>query len=251
MHAVVLLACLLLKRIQPTKPTEEVTYIEVEPKPNKKQESRIVQTSPAERVEKSDSKFLSWQNQQADRETVSRNKEIKMGSESRAMKSSKSSPKPTLSHLGIPLLPPASQPHPNESNWATPGTRPEDFIPGMAESDRTALNTQEYRFYSYFQRIREQLDRAWVPILRQKLVAYYQSGRQLASDMDHTTKILVILNAEGEIVRVQMVSESGIRDLDEAAVSAFKKAGPFPNPPRGMIDANKEVRVPWDFILKT
>jgi protein TonB len=121
----------------------------------------------------------------------------------------------------------------------------------MKESDRTALNTKEYQFYGYFQRIRQRLDRAWVPILKEKLASYYRQGRQLASDMDHITKVVVILNENGEIVRVKIVSESGTRELDDAAVNAFNQAGPFPNPPHGMVDTNHEVQVPWDFILKT
>ncbi len=139
----------------------------------------------------------------------------------------------------------------NAPRWATPGTRPEDYVKGMKESDQTALNTKEFLFYGYFQRIRERLDRAWVKILRVKLALYYNSGHQLANDMDHTTQVLVVLNRTGEIVRVELVNESGTRALDDAAIEAFNQAGPFPNPPKGMTDVNGEVRVPWDFILKT
>ena len=138
-----------------------------------------------------------------------------------------------------------------DSNWATPGTRPEDYVPGMKESDRTALNTQEFKFYGYFQRIRDRLDRAWVPVLREKLGAYYRSGRLLTSDMDHITKVLVVLNGQGEIVKVIILRESGTQELDSAAIAAFNKAGPFPNPPKGIVDRDKEVKIPWDFVLKT
>jgi protein TonB len=121
----------------------------------------------------------------------------------------------------------------------------------MAESDRTALNTSEYRYYSYFQRVRERLDRAWVPMLKDKLTSFYRAGRHLASDRDYTTKLLVVLNASGEIVRVLLLEPSGTYALDDTAIAAFNRAGPFPNPPKGMVDLNQEVRVPWDFILKT
>ena len=85
------------------------------------------------------------------------------------------------------------------------GSMPEDYVKGMKESDRTALNTKEYVFYGYFQRIRERLDRAWVPILRDRLVKMYRMGRSLASDMDHITQVIVVLNPQGEIMRVQVV----------------------------------------------
>lgn len=220
---------------------------------------RIVQTEKGEKVDRAlPDSFLGWQNQIVDRETVSKSKTISMGNKSQKnvaqqnnKKSERSEDKGKLSNLGISLFKSNPLTESDNPNWATPGTRPEDYIPGMKLSDMTALNTREYRFYGYFQRIRERLDRAWVPILRERLMKYYRSGRQLASDMDHTTKVMVTLNRQGEIVRVQILNQSGTRDLDESAIAAFNKAGPFPNPPRGMIDVNGEVRVPWDFILKT
>jgi protein TonB len=157
-----------------------------------------------------------------------------------------------LSGLAVPIIPPkeAKQAEP-QPNWADVGSLPQDYVKGLKESEKTALNTKEYVFYGYFQRIRERLDRAWVPILREKLVKLWRTGRQLASDMDHTTQVLVILNKTGEIVRVQVVSESGTGDLDDAAVRAFNQAGPFPNPPKGIIDPNGEIQIPWQFVLKT
>jgi TonB family protein len=207
-----------------------------------------------ERSDHSESdRFLAKQNQKVDRETVAKNQETKIGtlkarkvSHSRAVTESTS-----LSSLGLPLLPSKMEKELDQPDWATPGFRPQDWVKGVRESDRTALSTSEFIFYSYYQRIRDRLDRAWFPLLREKLLAYYHSGRQLASDMDHTTKLLVILNSKGEVVRVQLVEESGTKDLDDAAISAFNQAGPFPNPPQGMIDLKGEVRVPWDFILKT
>jgi protein TonB len=160
-----------------------------------------------------------------------------------------------LSGLAIPILPSKEQlerkAEPDEPNWANVGSLPQDYVKGLKESERTALNTKEYVFYGYFQRIRERLDRAWIPILREKLTKLWRTGRQLASDMDHTTQVLVVLNKTGEIVRVEVVSESGTRDLDEAAVKAFNQAGPFPNPPKGIVDPNGEIQIPWQFVLKT
>ncbi|CAM6054221.1 unnamed protein product [Sphagnum tenellum] len=156
-----------------------------------------------------------------------------------------------LSRLGLSFFKSQEIQKPDQPRWATPGVRPEDWVSGMKESDQTALNTREFRYYSYFQRIRERLDHAWLPILKEKLRVYYYSGKKLETEIDHVTKVMVVLNAEGEITQVLVLEESGTRELDSAAVMAFNKAGPFPNPPVGMMDAKKEVRIPWDFILKT
>ena len=239
---------------------------------------QIVQTEKGEKVKVADKDaFLGETTQHVDRQTVSSNHTTAMGKSAqpqvvprtstmspseelkreKAEKLAKSGP---LSNFGLPILPAApgrdgADQEQNrkvpEGNWADPGSLPQDYVKGLAESHRTALNTKEYVFYGYFQRIRERLDRAWVPVLRTKLVSYYRSGRQLASDMDHTTKVLVTLNPQGEIVKVQVMSESGTRDLDDAAVAAFNSAGPFPNPPRGIVDRDGQIKIPWEFILKT
>ncbi len=236
--------------------SKTLTWIEIDSSvesKNKEEETktkRIVQTSLGERVNVPEkNSFLGWQNQIVRRETAGK----KISSPAPSKRSSmESKPVPLkLSKLGVSILPRTERNSPDSHEWATPGTRPEDYIHGITESNQTALNTKEYLFYGYFQRIRERLDRAWVPLLRTKLIAYYNAGRQLQSDMDHITRILVVLNQSGEIVRVQMVSQSGTSELDDAAIAAFNKAGPFPNPPKGIVDMNQEIKIPWDFILKT
>jgi TonB family protein len=234
---------------------------------------RIVQTERGTQVaEAPRDSFLGERNQEVDRETVNKERTTAMGSTARrqaavpdnsmtqaeAERKRKLQAVPNagpLSGLAIPILPAREKggprAKPDEPNWANVGNLPQDYVKGLKESEKTALNTKEYVFYGYFQRIRERLDRAWVPILRERLVKLWKTGRQLASDMDHTTQVMVILNPSGEIVRVKVMSESGTRDLDEAAVRAFNQAGPFPNPPKGIVDPNGEIQIPWQFVLKT
>lgn len=247
---------------------KELTWIEVAPLPKNiaktksedqdiaRKKKRIVQTVLENKVKVAQpDAFLGLQNQTVDRQTVGKVQSLESGG---AQTKSKSSSKPSLkalSKLGLSLVPLVSRSNqekkPDEPRWATPGTRPEDYVKGMVSSDRTALNTQEYIFYGYFQRIRERLDRAWVPMLRARLTAYFRTGRHLASDMEHVTRLVVILNGSGQIIRVEISGESGTKDLDEAAIAAFNQAGPFPNPPKGMVDLNQEIKIPWDFVLKT
>ena len=47
-----------------------------------------------------------------------------------------------------------------------------------------------------------------------------------------------------------MVGQSGVTDLDEAAMEAFKQAAPFPNPPKGIVEKDGRIRIRWDFILE-
>jgi protein TonB len=62
---------------------------------------------------------------------------------------------------------------------------------------------------------------------------------------------MVVLGGSGQVVRVEVLGESGTRVLDESAVRAFNKAGPFPNPPKALLGRDGTVQIRWEFILKT
>jgi protein TonB len=126
-----------------------------------------------------------------------------------------------------------------------------EYVKGFKAGEQTMLNTREFVFYGYFQRIRQRLDRAWEKSLRERLAKYFYRGRQLASETDYMTQLLVSLDKEGRITKVQIIGNSGTTELDEAATKAFNDAGPFPNPPSGLVDPKGQVFVRWDFVLKT
>ncbi len=251
---------------------KETVWIEVDPLPQKKSErarNRIVQTQLKEKSETApEDAFLGKQNQRVDRQTVNRNQitQTAQGAPSQAAPvpqeekpTSKSvKGKGALAHLGLPILPQikpgqeAGKENPNPPRWHKyTGTVAQDFVKGIAEGDTTVLNTKEYVFWGYFQRIRERLDIAWNRRLRTQLSKLWKKGRSLAQDMDHTTRLLVTLDPDGRIVRVQVLEDSGTFDLDQAAIRAFNDAGPFPNPPKGIADSNGHIQIRWDFVLKT
>ena len=163
----------------------------------------------------------------------------------------------TLSKLGVALPAPGLRPGEGEvaraveEEGALNNQVQGDYVKGMRESDRTLLNTREFVFYGYFQRIRERLDHAWDRSLREKMEKYFYQGRHLANETDYTTKLLVTLDNGGQITKVQVLGQSGAKDLDDAAIKAFNDAGPFPNPPQGLVDSSGKIQVRWDFVLRT
>ena len=120
------------------------------------------------------------------------------------------------------------------------------------ESDLiTRLNTREYKYFGYYSRIKNQLNQWWVPQVQQKFSKMMRQGRSIASDENKITKLVIILNQAGNLVKVQVLAESGIRDLDDAAVEAFRQAAPFPNPPKGMIETDGTVKIRWDCVVES
>jgi protein TonB len=127
-----------------------------------------------------------------------------------------------------------------------------DRIEKVEMSLKTQLNTKEYKYYGYYQRIKTQLNQFWQPEVKQKVSRLMTQGRTIASDSNNkVTKLIIVLNDAGTLVKVQVIGESGVRDLDEAAVDAFRQAAPFPNPPKGMVENDGTIKIRWDFVVES
>lgn len=125
-----------------------------------------------------------------------------------------------------------------------------DYIKDLDPGLETLLSTKEFVYYTYYARIRRQLNQYWGPKVREKLTNIYRQGRSIASNDDKVTKLLISLDKNGNLVRAQIIGNSGVHDLDEAAVESFRAAAPFPNPPQGMVDPDGQIKIRWDFILE-
>lgn len=115
----------------------------------------------------------------------------------------------------------------------------------------TKLNTKEYKYYGYYHRIKSQLNQWWQPKVREKVTKLVNQGRKIATEDNKITKLIIVLNNAGTLVKVQVLAESGVRDLDDAAIEAFRSAAPFPNPPRGIIESDGNIRIRWDFVIES
>lgn len=274
LHLLLMLTWIWCAQIAPSIQTvnrSQPIIIEVDPLPSKTlddRSKRVVMTEKGDKTDKAaPNAMMGERTQVVERETISQQK---IGE---AIRQAMAKPKPTtneknnvkkggsviptLSQLGVSLPKPglkpgeADQSASSEETGALNAQVQGDYVKGYKESDRTMLNTREFVFFGYFQRIRTSLDRAWENSLRDKLTKYFYRGRSLASEMDYTTKLLVTLDNDGQVIRVQMLGASGAKDLDDAAIKAFNEAGPFPNPPKGLVDASGQVLIRWDFVLKT
>jgi len=102
----------------------------------------------------------------------------------------------------------------------------------------TALNTKEFLYAAYLNRIR-------------RLVSFYWSqnldnlpNSVILARPKYTTQVQVVLNSSGGVEVVEVGTTSGSGELDDCVVRAFHIAGPFPNPPDGLVDADGRARLP-------
>jgi TonB family protein len=220
--------------------------------------SKRIVTAPANQetlLAKPDS-YLSDKNRQTNEERSAKNPGRLQTAATTVQRKADSRPKRVvLSDLGVKLAQQAKKTFEQQRNWANQNTgeaiQGGEYIKGLREGEVSALNTKEFIFYSYYERVRQQLDQAWQPRLREEILKIYRLGRKLAHDTDYITRTVVTLNDQGEVVRVRMVGSSGTIDLDQIAIDALNRAGPYPNPPQGLINSSRQVEIRWDFILKT
>lgn len=130
-------------------------------------------------------------------------------------------------------------------------SRSRDYLPDKEDGLETLLSTREFVYYTYYTRIRNQLSDYWEPKIKQKVLTMFKQGRRIASADDHITKLQIVLDAKGILMKVRVLDASGIQDLDEVAVEAFRAAAPFPNPPKGIIESDGTVKIEWDFVVET
>jgi len=142
---------------------------------------------------------------------------------------------------------------PNPSNGTGGGaeaSQTTDYLKDLDKGMETLLSTREFVYYTFYARIRRQLNQHWGGKVHEKLAKIVKEGRSIASTEDKVTKLLITLNRAGQLIKVQVVSDSGVRDLDQAAIEAFQEAAPFPNPPSGIVDSDGTIKIRWDFILE-
>ncbi len=130
------------------------------------------------------------------------------------------------------------------------GAKNDSVSKDVRDGERTVLSTREFRFFGYYQRIRDLLRQHWSPNVQAKLMKLWQLGKVVNAN-EFTTEVHVLLDRVGRVQKIAKVASCGNSELDMAAVEAFERAGPFPNPPHGMLDDDGFVRINWSFILTT
>ena len=120
-------------------------------------------------------------------------------------------------------------------------------VPGVQSGNFTALNTDQFTYYSFFERVNKSIRFRWVSGVRNfARQAPPKVINQLAK-IPAPTVLRVLLDKEGMVVKVDVLSTSGSDELDQAAVQAFYQASPLNHPPDGMIREDRMVHLNYSF----
>lgn len=136
-------------------------------------------------------------------------------------------------------------------SYDTGPSQTDDHLKDIKEGSQTLLNTRRTKFFSFYSRIKGQLRSHWNPLIREEVSFIYSTKRSPASLGVKKTSLKITLDQDGYLEEIALLKTSGNKAIDNAAIQALRLSAPFPNPPKGMREKDKKIRIFWDFVLET
>jgi len=103
-----------------------------------------------------------------------------------------------------------------------------------------ALNTHKIQFAGYLNRIRRLVNFYWT----QNVKNLPLSARATLRRPSYNTSVYVVLTDSGRLEAFEVIRASGSQYMDRAVKQAFEIAGPFPDPPAGLVASDGRVYLP-------
>lgn len=127
------------------------------------------------------------------------------------------------------------------------GAAANDHLGDVDEGEGTYLNTKEWKYASFFNRVKQSVGMHWnpgAPLRVRDPTGNIYGGR------DRYTVLAVTLTDHGQVKEIFVEKSSGLDFLDLEAIKSFERAQPFPNPPPGLVQADTSVKFSFGFFLE-
>jgi len=122
-----------------------------------------------------------------------------------------------------------------------------DHLEDVDNGDETALSAKRWVYASFFNRLKRQVAQNWDPI---SVWRRRDPTGTVYGFKTRVTEVRVSLSRKGELTKILVTTPSGVIELDDEAVRAFKSAGPFPNPPEGLIQKDNLITFAFSFFFE-
>ena len=110
------------------------------------------------------------------------------------------------------------------------GGAPNDDLDNVEAGKGTFLNTREWKYAAFFNRVKQAVSARWDPNAR------LRARNRGLGQADRVTVLRVTLRPDGTIVDLFVEQSCGMDELDVEAMNAFTKAQPFANPPAALVE---------------
>jgi TonB family protein len=150
------------------------------------------------------------------------------GGEKPGEKGSGVSPQPTLAEL-----------RPSEEMIArSVGAGSSDYLKDVDEGAEGLVNTARWKYATFFNRVKGQVRDNWHP---DHAYALRDPTGQIYGHKNRYTVLKVSLAPDGKLHDLVIEKPCGVEFLDDEALTAFRAAEPFPNPPPGLVDKDSNL----------
>jgi outer membrane biosynthesis protein TonB len=151
---------------------------------------------------------------------------------------------------GLSLIPPdmAGRDPVRKYSFSSSPYASDDYIPDVEkEGDTNILNSIPFRYAGFFERVKSAVRAHWDP---NRVYNLRDPTGQIYAQIDRFTTLSIVLDDSGRILESSVEAQSGLKFLDDEALRAFWAAGPFLNPPRGLIDQGRiRFRFHFGFLI--
>lgn len=125
-----------------------------------------------------------------------------------------------------------------------------NYIPNVEQANASALNADQFKYFSYYSRLKNKLYPKWTNKIQQ--IVRHSSSMQLYRLASKTryTQLKAVLNKSGYIKKISLVKSSGVQALDHIAIQAFRNSSPILNPPAGMVQDDGLIYIHYGFNVQ-
>jgi TonB family protein len=122
-----------------------------------------------------------------------------------------------------------------------------DHLDDVDNGDETALTAKRWVYASFFNRLKRQVAQNWAPggVWRNA-----DPTGQVYGFKSRITEVRASLSPGGAIANLIVIAPSGVGALDDEAMRAFRAAGPFPNPPEGLVGKDGMITFAFSFYFE-
>ncbi len=120
-----------------------------------------------------------------------------------------------------------------------------NYLPDLETDDANSLNAYQWKYASFYNRIRDRVYRVWRPAEATK--RHDPMGYQVMHQ-SRQTDIRVTFGRSGHVVEIVLENPSGAFYLDDEAIRAFQMASPFINPPAALFRGEQTFTDSFGFV---
>jgi TonB family protein len=122
-----------------------------------------------------------------------------------------------------------------------------DYLKDVDDGEATALNSKRWKHAPFFNRVKRSVANEWHP---EAVYMIHDASGHVYGFKDRVTVLRVHLAPDGKLAAWQILQASGVDFLDDEAVNAFRKAAPFPNPPKELVESDGQIHFNFAFIFE-